>query len=103
MALYAKTLPETIDGGKFLEEYKDHNDPVTIIDEKRTYVVRAPTLHPINENFRVKVRTLFQNLIGYKQLIVCSNRCIFLPNSSAMIWYADLQSTSDIGKFAWST
>lgn len=54
MALYAKTLPETIDGDKFLKEYKDHNDPVTVIDEKRTYVVRAPTLHPINENFRVK-------------------------------------------------
>ncbi|XP_061362544.1 L-arabinokinase-like [Gastrolobium bilobum] len=53
-ALYAKTIPESITGETFLEEYKNHNDPVTIIDQKRTYVVRAPAIHPIYENFRVK-------------------------------------------------
>lgn len=53
-ALYAKMLPESILGETFLEKYIDHNDAVTIIDEKRTYVVRAPANHPIYENFRVK-------------------------------------------------
>ena len=36
-----------------------HDDPVTVIDEKRTYNVKAPARHPIYENFRVKVRLLF--------------------------------------------
>lgn len=48
-------LPESILGEAFLEKYADHNDPVTVIDQKRTYVVRAPAKHPIYENFRVKV------------------------------------------------
>lgn len=56
-ALYAKSLPESIVGEAFLEQHENHNDPVTIIDQKRTYVVKAPTTHPIYENFRVKVRT----------------------------------------------
>ncbi|KAJ6434721.1 hypothetical protein OIU84_000040 [Salix udensis] len=41
-ALYAKMLPESILGETFLEKYIDHSDAVTVIDEKRTYVVRAP-------------------------------------------------------------
>ncbi|KAK9946733.1 hypothetical protein M0R45_012180 [Rubus argutus] len=53
-ALYVKTLPESILGEAFLEKYADHNDPVTVIDPKRYYGVRAPTRHPIYENFRVK-------------------------------------------------
>ncbi|XP_027333907.1 L-arabinokinase-like isoform X3 [Abrus precatorius] len=53
-ALYTKKIPESIGGETFLEEYKNHNDPVTIIDQKRTYGVKAPTMHPIYENFRVK-------------------------------------------------
>ncbi|KAF7817170.1 hypothetical protein G2W53_031139 [Senna tora] len=53
-ALYAKEIPEHVVGGTFLEKYTNHNDPVTVIDEKRTYGVRAPTIHPIYENFRVK-------------------------------------------------
>ncbi|XP_012855826.1 PREDICTED: L-arabinokinase [Erythranthe guttata] len=32
----------------------DHNDPVTVIDSKRNYGIRAATRHPIYENFRVK-------------------------------------------------
>lgn len=58
--LYAKDLPEYIVGGEFLEKFTDHNDPVTLIDEKRTYAVRAPTIHPIYENFRVKVPLHYQ-------------------------------------------
>ncbi|KAI5673041.1 hypothetical protein M9H77_13405 [Catharanthus roseus] len=53
-ALYAKMLPESMLGEKFLEKYADHNDPVTAIDSKRNYGLRAAARHPIYENFRVK-------------------------------------------------
>ncbi|XP_057959403.1 L-arabinokinase-like [Malania oleifera] len=53
-ALYSKLLPESMLGETFLEKYIDHNDPVTVIDGKRSYGVRAPARHPIYENFRVK-------------------------------------------------
>ncbi|PIN15926.1 Galactokinase [Handroanthus impetiginosus] len=53
-ALYVKQLPETVLGEKFLDKYKDHNDPVTVIDKKRNYGLRAATRHPIYENFRGK-------------------------------------------------
>ncbi|KAM3687716.1 hypothetical protein ACB098_10G097900 [Castanea mollissima] len=53
-ALYAKVLPESILGETFLEKYADHHDPVTVVDPKRTYGVRAPAKHPVYENFRVK-------------------------------------------------
>lgn len=53
-ALYTSMLPESILGETFVEKYADHNDPVTIIDHKRTYGVRASARHPIYENFRVK-------------------------------------------------
>ncbi|TQD86798.1 hypothetical protein C1H46_027671 [Malus baccata] len=53
-ALYVKVLPQTILGETFLEKYDDHNDPVTVIDPNRSYVVRSPARHPIYENFRVK-------------------------------------------------
>ncbi|XP_015971773.1 L-arabinokinase [Arachis duranensis] len=53
-ALYAKQIPNSIIGQSFLDTYKNHNDPVTTIDDKRTYGVRFPTMHPIYENFRVK-------------------------------------------------
>ena len=38
-----------------MEKYGDHNDAVTVIDPKRSYSVKAPTRHPIYENFRVEV------------------------------------------------
>ncbi|RLN11821.1 hypothetical protein C2845_PM09G23270 [Panicum miliaceum] len=53
-AAYAKDIPEVISGDAFLEKYGDHNDTVTIIDPKRSYSVKAPTRHPIYENFRVE-------------------------------------------------
>ncbi|XP_074562536.1 L-arabinokinase-like, partial [Curcuma longa] len=52
--LYTKKLPECISGEEFLAKFLDHNDLVTIIDPKRTYAVKAPTKHPIYENFRVE-------------------------------------------------
>ncbi|KAG1332002.1 L-arabinokinase [Cocos nucifera] len=53
-AVYAKKLPECIAGEGFINKYTDHNDTVTVIDPKRTYAVKAPTKHPIYENFRVE-------------------------------------------------
>ena len=55
-ALYVNQLPQTILGEAFLRKYADHNDPVTVIDMKRNYGLRAATRHPIYENFRVKVK-----------------------------------------------
>ncbi|CAL4966539.1 unnamed protein product [Urochloa decumbens] len=53
-ASYAKDIPEVISGDAFLEKYGDHSDTVTVIDPKRSYSVKAPTRHPIYENFRVE-------------------------------------------------
>lgn len=53
-ALYLKMLPDSMLGEAFLDQYSDHSDPVTIIDKKRSYGVRAAARHPIYENFRVK-------------------------------------------------
>lgn len=53
-------LPESLLGETFKEKYVDHKDPVTVIDPKCNYVVKAPARHPIYENFRVKVRVSVQ-------------------------------------------
>ncbi|KAM0890914.1 hypothetical protein ACQ4PT_026699 [Festuca glaucescens] len=53
-AAYARDIPEVITGDEFLEKYGDHNDAVTVVDPKRSYSVKAPTRHPIYENFRVE-------------------------------------------------
>ncbi|KAL7187108.1 hypothetical protein ACSBR1_037222 [Camellia fascicularis] len=53
-ALYCKQLPDSMLGEKFLEQYVNHDDPVTVIDHKRSYGVRAAARHPMYENFRVK-------------------------------------------------
>ncbi|KAK3010230.1 hypothetical protein RJ639_010920 [Escallonia herrerae] len=57
-ALYAKILPESMLGETFLEKYANHNDPVTVIDSRRNYGVKAAARHPIYENFRVKAMDL---------------------------------------------
>ncbi|KAK1611773.1 hypothetical protein QYE76_035446 [Lolium multiflorum] len=53
-AAYSKDIPEIVTGDAFLVKYGDHNDTVTVIDPKRSYSVKAPTRHPIYENFRVE-------------------------------------------------
>lgn len=55
-ASYATRLPESLSGQEFLEKYLDHDDSVTTIEKEHNYSVRAPTRHPIYENFRVKVQ-----------------------------------------------
>lgn len=57
-AVYGTKLPDSIAGKDFLEKYLGHDDTVTVIDENRSYAVKAPTRHPIYENFRVKVEKL---------------------------------------------
>jgi L-arabinokinase len=47
-------LPETIGGAEFLQRYGGHVDRHTRIDPQRTYPVRAPTQHPIEENARAE-------------------------------------------------
>lgn len=56
--IYDKALPESTSGEDFLEKYGDHNDRVTTVDPMRSYSVKAPTRHPIYENFRVEVACL---------------------------------------------
>ncbi|XP_042495779.1 L-arabinokinase-like [Macadamia integrifolia] len=53
-SVYARRLPESMLGETFLQKYNDHNDSVTVIDQWRSYGVKAPAQHPIYENFRVK-------------------------------------------------
>uniref|UniRef100_A0A0D9WTU1 GHMP kinase N-terminal domain-containing protein n=1 Tax=Leersia perrieri TaxID=77586 RepID=A0A0D9WTU1_9ORYZ len=60
-AVYAKDIPEVMTGDAFLEKYGDHDDTVTTIEPKRSYSVKAPTRHPIYENFRVEAfKTLLE-------------------------------------------
>ncbi|XP_057806534.1 L-arabinokinase-like isoform X2 [Salvia miltiorrhiza] len=51
---YVRKLPEFVSGNEFIENFDHHDDPVTIIDRKLSYAVRAPTRHPVYESFRVK-------------------------------------------------
>ncbi|CAA0843080.1 L-arabinokinase [Striga hermonthica] len=51
---YVHRLPEFLTGNDFLKNYGKHDDLITVIDKKCSYAVRAPTRHPIYENFRVK-------------------------------------------------
>ncbi|CAN6220188.1 unnamed protein product [Urochloa humidicola] len=67
---YAKDIPEVISGDTFLEKYGDHSDTVTVIDPKRSYSVKAPTRHPIYENFRVET---------FKTLLAAGNTDEQLP------------------------
>ncbi|OIV96538.1 hypothetical protein TanjilG_07930 [Lupinus angustifolius] len=68
-AIYADVIPKSIIGGTFLEKYKNHNDSVTVIDEKCTYGVKAPNKHPVYENFRVKTfKTLLTSATSSEQL-----------------------------------
>ncbi|XP_022889317.1 L-arabinokinase-like [Olea europaea var. sylvestris] len=53
-ASYVNRLPEILHGNDFAANYVHHDDSVTVIDKKHNYAVRAPTRHPIYENFRVK-------------------------------------------------
>lgn len=51
---YLDHLPERMTGETFLKSYKETIDPVTSIDPRKEYAIRAPTAHPIYENARVQ-------------------------------------------------
>ena len=76
-AAYAKDIPEAISGDAFLEKYGDHNDTVTVIDPKRSYSVKAPTRHPIYENFRVEVKCPHHIICLYTTKSIFLNRKSF--------------------------
>jgi galactokinase len=66
---FANLIPTQITGRDFTERYTGTTDRVTRIDPARAYAVRAPTLHPIEENERAhRFRTLLQNPINEKSL-----------------------------------
>ncbi|KAL3567126.1 hypothetical protein D5086_032541 [Populus alba] len=52
--VYVDKLPETVTGEEFIRKFVDHEDSVTTIDPKHIYAVKAPTRHPVYENFRVE-------------------------------------------------
>jgi len=52
--MFAQHLPGEMRGAEFLERYGGTSDPVTTIEHDRTYAIRAPAMHPVYENFRVK-------------------------------------------------
>ncbi|XP_010548967.1 PREDICTED: L-arabinokinase-like [Tarenaya hassleriana] len=68
-ASYADMLPDSMLGKSFIEKYSDHDDPVTLIDQKCSYSIRAPARHPIYENFRVKTfKALLTSATSEEQL-----------------------------------
>lgn len=63
-SVYADGLPEQVTGQEFVDMYGSHNDPVTRIDPKQQYAVKAPASHPIYEKFRVEVRSFGRGMQG---------------------------------------
>ncbi|KAL0052129.1 hypothetical protein WJX82_008344 [Trebouxia sp. C0006] len=59
---YEENLPDSMTGADFLAKYHHHYDHATQISEDRSYAVRQPTAHAINENHRV--RCFRQMLLG---------------------------------------
>ncbi|HEX5050356.1 MAG TPA: GHMP kinase [Planctomycetota bacterium] len=47
-------LPETIDGAEFLQRYGGQADPHSHVEPARTYAVREPTQHPVEQNARTE-------------------------------------------------
>ncbi len=52
-ASYEQDVPERLSGAAFLDRYAGTTDVVTSVDPARTYAVRVPTRHPIDEHARV--------------------------------------------------
>jgi L-arabinokinase len=66
---YREYLPERIGGDEFLTRYQGTIDAVTRVEPERVYAVRAPTAHPVYENFRVRAfAELLKGDVGERQL-----------------------------------
>jgi galactokinase len=81
---FSNAIPKQITGRAFLERYRGITDRVTRIDPTRTYAVRAPTLHPIQENERAqRFRSLLQNPVDENPSTnladSCSQHTIAIP------------------------
>ena len=59
-ARFESRVPEQISGAEFLARFGGTTDRITRVDPSRTYAIRKPTLHPIEENQRVG---LFRQLL----------------------------------------
>ena len=51
---YRQQIPEQMTGKDFLAKFQGTTDSVTHVDPERTYAVRQPTAHPVDEHFRVR-------------------------------------------------
>lgn len=51
---FAQHLPDSMRGAEFIERYGGTTDTVTTVERDRMYAIRAPTMHPVYENFRVR-------------------------------------------------
>ncbi|MEX2307390.1 MAG: hypothetical protein WD738_07345 [Pirellulales bacterium] len=66
---FASAVPLEMSGHEFLGRYGGITDRVTRVDPTRTYAVRGPTLHPIEENERVeRFRGLLQGHVDDRSL-----------------------------------
>ncbi|HEX3601786.1 MAG TPA: galactokinase family protein, partial [Lacipirellulaceae bacterium] len=52
---FAAIVPEEMTGREFIARYGGTTDRVTRVEPDRTYAVRFPTLHPIEENARAEL------------------------------------------------
>lgn len=67
---FETVLPERLSGAEFQQQFHGTTDQVTRVDPAREYAVLAPTLHPIEENARVRrSRSLLQAPITEDSLV----------------------------------
>lgn len=67
---YADSVPQEMTGHEFLARYGGITDHVTHVDPARTYAVRDPMFHPIDENARTRrFRELLQGEVAEAALV----------------------------------
>ena len=72
-------VPDEMVGSAFLERYKTHDDPVTIVQPDARYRVAGPTRHPIEENERVLkfIDALSAASAGDERALVTAGDCMY--------------------------
>jgi len=71
---FGRHLPDSMRGEEFLARYGGTSDSVTTVERDRTYAIRAPTMHPIYENFRVRqFAELLQRRLSQDEKITLGN------------------------------
>lgn len=81
---YRPYLPETMVGSDFLNQYQNHEDPITKIQPDATYRVAGPTAHPIYENMRVLafMEHLKAGAGKNREALVAAGECMFASHYS---------------------